>query len=150
MRLALDTNILVYAEGLNGVVMQQSALDLLDALPRNIVVLPAQVIGELFQVLVRKARRSPAQARAAILTWCEGFDLADTSQPVLLGAAELAVTHRLNFWDAIVLSSASEAGCRLLLSEDLKPGFTWNAVTVANPFASPKHPLLEHLLRNKP
>jgi predicted nucleic acid-binding protein len=41
-----------------------------------------------------------------------------------LGAIELAVSHRLSFWDAIVLASAAEAGCRLLLSEDLQSGFT--------------------------
>ncbi len=146
MRLALDTNILVYAEGLNGAAMQKSALGLIDALPRDIVILPAQVVAELFQVLVSKAKRTPVHARATILAWCEGFALMETSMPVLLSAAELAVTHRFSFWDAMVLASASEAGCSLLLSEDLQPGFTWNAVTVANPFATPKHPLLQNLL----
>ncbi len=150
MRVALDTNILIYAEGLNGASMQKSALDLLDALPRDFVVLPAQTVGEFFQVLVRKAKRTPVQARAAILNWCNVFPVAETSLPVLLGAAELAVSHRFSFWDGLVLSSASEAGCRLLLSEDLQPGFTWNSVTVANPFATPKHPLLENLLGAQP
>jgi len=68
----------------------------------------------------------------------------------LFGAAELAATHRLNFWDAVVLASSAEAGCRLLLSENLQPGFIWNAVTVANPFATPKHPLLQNLLSSQP
>ena len=149
MRVALDTNILIYAEGLNGAAMQQVALDLLGALPHDFVVLPAQTVGEFFQVLVRKAKRTPAQARAALLSWCNIFPVAETSLPVLLGAAELAVSHRLNFWDAIVLSSASEAGCRLLLSEDLQPGFTWQSVIVANPFATPKHPLLQNILSNQ-
>ncbi|HZC22176.1 MAG TPA: VapC toxin family PIN domain ribonuclease, partial [Candidatus Binatia bacterium] len=49
-------------------------------------------------------------------------------------------------WDAIILSAAAEAGCRLLLSEDLQAGFTWNGVTVANPFAAKKHELLAELL----
>lgn len=147
MRLALDTNLLVYAEGLNGAAMQKSALDLLGALPPNIVVLPAQTVGEFFQVLIRKAQRTPAQARTTILAWCNVFPLAETSLPVLLGAVELAASHRLSFWDAIVLASSAEAGCRLLLSEDLQPGFTWNSVTVANPFANPKHPVLQNLLR---
>lgn len=146
MRAALDTNVLVYAEGLNGSVPQEAALHLLDALPRSLVVLPAQAVGELFQVLVRKAQRTPAQARAAILTWCHAFGVAETSLPVLAGAAELAVSHRLSFWDGLILASAAEAGCRLLLSEDLQPGFTWNTVTVVNPFATPKHPLLESIL----
>jgi predicted nucleic acid-binding protein len=147
VRVALDTNILIYAEGLNGAAMQKSALDLLDALPREAVIVPAQTVGEFFQVLVRKAKRTPAQARAAILAWCNVFPVAETSQSVLLGAAELAVSHHLSFWDGIILASAAESGCSLLLSEDLHPGFTWNTVTVANPFATPNIPLLENLLR---
>ncbi|MCA7120267.1 MAG: hypothetical protein LGL72_12845 [Acidibrevibacterium sp.] len=40
----------------------------------------------------------------------------------------------------------SQAGCRLLLSEDLQEGFTWAGVTVVNPFSSPRHALLNALL----
>lgn len=150
MRVALDTNVLAYAQGVNGDAMKKAALALIGALPADAVVLPAQAIAELFQVLIRKGQLTPAQARAAILSWCNGYPVAETSQSVLLGAAELAVSHRLSFWDGIILASATEAGCRLLLSEDLHPGFTWNTVTVANPFATPTHPLLENLLGNKP
>lgn len=52
----------------------------------------------------------------------------------MLAAADLAANHRLGIWDAVVLSAAAAAGCRLLLSEDLQGGFTWNGVTVTNPF----------------
>ena len=37
---------------------------------------------------------------------------------------------------------AADAGCRLLLSEDLQDGFTWRGVTVVDPFADKPHPLL--------
>lgn len=146
MRVALDTNVLAYAQGVNGDAMRKTALAIIGVLPADAVVLPAQVIAELFQVLIRKGQLTPAQARAAILAWCNVFPVVETSLSVLLSAAELAVTHRFSFWDGMVLASASEAGCRLLLSEDLQPGFTWNAVTVANPFVSPKHPLLQNLV----
>jgi predicted nucleic acid-binding protein len=130
--------------------MKKAALGLVGALPAGAVVLPSQVIAELFQVLIRKGQLAPAHARAAILSWCNTFPVVETSLPVLLGAAELAVSHRFSFWDGMVLASASEAGCRLLLSEDLQPGFTWQSVTVANPFATPKHPLLQNLLCSQP
>jgi predicted nucleic acid-binding protein len=146
VRVALDTNVLAYAQGVNGDAMKKAALALIGALPAETVVLPAQTIAELFQVLIRKGQLTPAQARAAIFSWCNVFPVAETSLSVLLGAAELAVSHRFSFWDGVVLASAAEAGCRLLLSEDLQPGFTWQAVTVVNPFATPKHPLLDNLL----
>lgn len=146
MRLALDTNILAYAEGVNTAEMKRSAVTVLDRLPQSSVVLPVQVLGELFQVLVRKAHRSPAKAREAVLSWRDSFQLVETSATVMIAAADVAVTHQLGIWDAVILCSASEAKCRLLLSEDMQSGFTWGGVTIVNPFAPPLNPFLTALL----
>jgi predicted nucleic acid-binding protein len=146
MRIALDTNILVYAEGLNGDAKKQRALVLVEKLPQDLIVLPAQALGELFHVLVRKAGRSPSEARSALLAWQDSFAVADTTAAVILTAAELAAQHQLSIWDSVILAAAADAGCRLLLSEDLQDGFTWTGVTVANPFAAAPHPLLAALL----
>jgi predicted nucleic acid-binding protein len=100
----------------------------------------------LFNVLVRKAGKSRANARAALLDWRDTFAVVETSPEIMLVAADLATDHRFGIWDAVILSAASQAGCRLLLSEDLLDGFTWAGVTVVNPFASPRHALLEALL----
>jgi predicted nucleic acid-binding protein len=59
----------------------------------------------------------------------------------------LAVDHRFGWWDAVILSAAADARCRLLLSEDLQEGFTWSGVTVTNPFSTSRHPLLEAMLK---
>jgi predicted nucleic acid-binding protein len=116
------------------------------ALPVDSTFLPVQVLGELFHVLVRKAGRRPERARAAILSWQDTFPLIETSPAVLVAAVELATQHGLTIWDAVILSAAAAGGCRLLLSEDLQDGFTWNGVTIANPFSSTKHDLLTALL----
>ena len=146
MRVALDTNVLAYAEGTNGAEMKEAALRLLHALPVASVVLPVQALGELFNVLVLKARRPATNARAAILGWRDVYAAIDTSSTVMLSAADLATDHHLRIWDAVILSASAEAGCRLLLSEDLQEGFTWRGVTVTNPFAATPHPLLRTLL----
>jgi predicted nucleic acid-binding protein len=106
------------------------------------VVIPVQVLGELFNVLTRKAGRSRAEARDALLSWHDSFPLVATAPEVMLTAADLANDHRLGIWDAVILSAASRAGCRMLLSEDMQNGFTWGGVTVVDPFASPMHELL--------
>jgi predicted nucleic acid-binding protein len=146
MRLALDTNILAYAEGVNGAPRKKTALEIIAKLPADSTFLPVQVLGELFHVLARKAGRPPERARAAILSWQDAFPLIETSPGVLIAGADLAARHGLGIWDAVIFAAAAAAGCRLLLSEDLQPGFTWNGVTVTNPFSSTKHPLLEALL----
>jgi predicted nucleic acid-binding protein len=147
VRVALDTNILAYAEGINGAAGKADALGLIQQLPGSAVVLPVQALGELFQLLVRKASRTVAQARDAILGWRDAFPLIETSEDVIVAAAELSASHRIGFWDAVILASASEGGCRLLLTENLQEGFTWNGVSVTNPFAKSPHPLLREFLR---
>jgi len=145
-QVALDTNVLAYAEDTNGAVMKRKALDLLEQLRPDSTLIPVQVLGELFTVLVKKAKRSRARARDAVLSWGDAYPLIDTSPDILLAAMELAAGHRLSGWDAVIVAAAAAGRCRLLLSEDLHDGFTWNGVTVTNPFSSPRHPLLEAML----
>lgn len=146
MKAAIDTNLLAYAEGLNGTALQQATIDLIERIPVGSAVLPVQVLGELFRVLVMKGRWAPETARSALLSWREGYRLIATTPDVMLTAAELATDHRLGIWDAVVLAAAAEAGCRVLLSEDMQNGFTWNGVTVVNPLLASPHPLLTTLL----
>lgn len=146
MKIALDTNVLAYAEGANGAAMREKALDLIQRLPQAALVLPVQTLGELFNVLVRKVNRRPTRARAAVLSWRDAYAVAETSATVMVSACDLASGHGLSIWDSVVLAASAEAECRLLLSEDLQEGFTWRGVTVTNPFAPALHPLLASLL----
>jgi predicted nucleic acid-binding protein len=59
MKFALDTSVPAWAEGTNGAAMRDKALDLIQRLPAGAVVLPVQTLSELFNALVRKARRRP-------------------------------------------------------------------------------------------
>lgn len=146
MNVAVDTNVLAYAEGVNGPQNRDAAIQLMQTLPPESTLVPVQALGELFTILVRKAGKSRSHAAAAVLSWGDAFPLIETSNDVLLAATDLADAHQLSLWDAIMLSAAADARCRLLLSEDLQDGFTWRGVTVTNPFASRRHPLLEALV----
>ncbi len=145
MKAALDTNILVYASGLDDEQRQAKALALIEAIPPENLILPVQVLGECYGVLTRKGMARPL-ARRTILHWQEAFEVADTTAAVLRQAVGLSVGHQLRIWDAIVLATAADAGCELLLTEDLQDGFTWAGLTVVNPFAVPSHKLLMTLL----
>lgn len=107
------------------------------------------MLGELFNVLVRKAGRAKVDARDALLAWRDTFAVAETSPEIILMAADLAADHKLGIWDSVILAVASQSGCRLLLSEDLQDGFTWGGVTIINPFSPKPVPLLEALLGDK-
>jgi predicted nucleic acid-binding protein len=143
---ACDTNVLAYAEGVNGAAKKTLAVDLVERLSPASTLIPVQALGELFNVLVKKARWSREDAQRAVLAWGDAFPLIETGASVVLGALDLTRSHQLSIWDSVILSAAADAHCRLLLSEDLQEGFTWNGVTVTNPFALSHHPLLDALL----
>lgn len=149
MRVALDTNILVYAEGVGDEARCSKAIQLIEQLPGNRVLLPAQTLGELSRVLTGKARRSAEITREAVLGWADSFEVVDSTWPAFQSALDLTVDHQLPIWDALILAIAAENRCRLLLSEDFHNGFTWRGVTVVDPFAAQCSPLLKELLSNR-
>lgn len=149
MRLALDTNILAYAEGVNDADRQTAAIELASQVQPDNVIVPVQALAELYMVLVRKTQWSRNDARNAVLRWRDAFTPVDTSLQVLMGATDLATNHEFQIWDAVMLSAAAAAECRLLLSEDLHEGFTWSGVTITNPFATERSPILKAALASQ-
>lgn len=143
MRVALDTNVLAYAEGIGTKARRDASLSLISRLPEQDVLLAAQTMGELYRVLTGKARRNAGAAREAILGWADTYVIADSSWTAFQAAMDLCADHGLHIWDALILSVAAENRCRVLLSEDLQDGFTWRGITAINPYASPAHPLLK-------
>ncbi|MGA7891657.1 MAG: PIN domain-containing protein, partial [Candidatus Sulfotelmatobacter sp.] len=106
MKVARDTNILAYIEGVNGASRKASAAEMVAKLPAGDTYVPVQVLGELFRVLVRKAKYKAANARAAVFNFLDIFPLIETSPSVLTAAADLSVDHGLDIWDAIILAAA--------------------------------------------
>lgn len=147
MRAALDTNLLVYAEGFGDPARVGATRQLLARLSDADLVVPLQCLGELFRVLTGKAGRSAPQAQEAVLGWLDAYQVVETNASSWRGAMDLCVAHQLASWDALVLNVAAEAGARLLLTEDLNPGFSWRGVQVVNPLQHPADPLLNQLLR---
>lgn len=147
MRVALDTNVLAYAEGIGDARRVRAAQSLIGHLPQHQVLIVAQTLGELHRVLTAKAGRAAAEARDAVLSWADAFTVADSTFDAMRAALDLTAEHQMQIWDALILSVAASQGCRLLLSEDFQHGSTWLGVTVLDPFATPRHPLLTALLQ---
>jgi predicted nucleic acid-binding protein len=146
LKAAIDTNVLAYAAGVDDDERRDAAIHLMRTIPPQNLLVPVQVLGELYAVLVRKGRPRDL-ARDTILGWRDFFGVIPTTTEALSRAAELASNHQFAIWDAIILAAAADAGCHVLLSEDMHEGFTWAGVTIVNPFASPPHKLLNELQR---
>lgn len=150
LRLAFDTNVLVYAEGVERIPADagkcQLAVRLFRAVRPATLVLPRQVLAELHAVLVRRAGCSPLEASSRLRAWTDRAILIDTNAAVFEAALELASDHGVPIFDAVILAAAVEARCDLLLSEDFHDGFAWRGVVVSNPFGPAPDPRLARLL----
>lgn len=149
-RVALDSNILVYLAGVSRTPADdekvQRARELIGRLsPNASLIAPAQTLGELF-VVMRRSGASATEARTVLLEFAEAFGSAGTEVRTTLAAADLVVDHKLQFWDSLIVTAAADAGCSLLLSEDMHDGFVARGMTIANPFSATLHPKLASLL----
>lgn len=146
MRVALDTNVLGYAAGVNDGGRRDRANHLIKTIDASETVLSSQVAGELYNVLVRKGGRTRDEAVEEVEDWIEAMSFRTATPDNFFEALRLARDNKFQIWDALIVCVAAEAGCRLLLSEDMQDGFVYRGVTVANPFAETLHPLLASLL----
>lgn len=150
MRIAFDTNVLAYIAGVDrhvddGPKIESSRALLSQLRDRAALIAPVQVLGELFVVLIRSGA-SRDEARETVLRMAQSFGTADSNNSAFLSALDLAAAHRLQFWDALILNAAAEAGCTLLLSEDMSSGFAWRGTVIVDPFAPSRDERLARLL----
>ncbi len=68
------------------------------------------VLGEFFNVLVRKAGKSRSEVRDALLSWRDTFSVVEASSEAMPTAADLAMDHQLGIWDVVTLSVAAQGG----------------------------------------
>lgn len=149
-RIALDTNVLVYLAGIartrDDAAKIGKVRSLVDRLSdHSSIVVPVQALGELFVVL-RRSGVPAAEARDILLDFAGTFGAAASEAQTAMAAADLVVDHKLQYWDALIVTAAADAGCTLLLSEDMHHGFVTRGLTVVNPLAAPKHPKLAALI----
>ena len=135
-RTFFDTNVLVYLFDADAPEKQAGARESLEtALERGTVVVSTQVLQEFFVTVTRKlARPLPvAEAEGALRRLME-LAVVQVDPDMILAAAVSARRDRISFWDALILTAASAAGCAEVLSEDLQHGRSFGRVRVVNPF----------------
>lgn len=150
MRVALDSNILAYLAGVSRSAEDDGKIarvrELVSRLATSVsLIAPAQTLGELFVVL-RRSGASAEEAREVLLEFAEAFGTSASETRTALSAADLVIDHKLQFWDALIVTAAADAGCTLLLSEDMQHGFVTRGLTIVNPLAGDVHPKLISLI----
>jgi len=133
-RCFLDTNILVYTDDNSAPAKQRVALDLVGEHRRaGTGVVSLQVLQEYFVTITRKLHVEAETARRKVELLAE-FDVAFPEVADVLAAIDLHRLHQISFWDGLVLRSAKQAGCSVLLSEDMQNEREIDGVRIVDPF----------------
>jgi predicted nucleic acid-binding protein len=129
-----DTNVLLYADDESAPAKQRRSRTLVAEHRRSGTgVISLQVLQEYFVNLTRKLHVEPRIARRKVEMLAE-FDVAAPEVGDILAAIDLHRLHGFSFWDALILRSAQQAGCSVLLSEDFQEGREIDGIRVVNPF----------------
>lgn len=149
--IALDTNILVYAESPDDPDGRYAlAVQLIAAVTAVGCCIPLQVLGEFLNVCRKKKILAFDQAAAQASLYAATFGEYPTSLDDLLDGAAFAARYDLQFFDAVVVAIARRAGATVLLSEDMQDGLAIDGLTILNPFDAANEALLADLLGAAP
>jgi predicted nucleic acid-binding protein len=146
MKIALDSNIIIYSEGLTEDRRNELAQKLIAAIAPNQIVIPVQSVSETLYWLINRAKLPRIDATERAQFWLSNYVSQAVTLAAMTGAFEIISVHGLQVFDAIILACAIEAGAQVLLSEDMQHGFRWRGVTVINPFLPEPHPLIKALV----
>ena len=132
----IDTNVLVYAHDKRDKDKHEIAKATLRQLwETDTGTLSTQVLQEFYSVATRKLKpaMSHREAREVVADygeWC----VMSTDPQLLVSASMLCETHKLSWWDSLVIEAALRTGATTLLSEDLQDGRKFSTLTIRNPF----------------
>ena len=145
--IALDTNILVYAEAASDLSNRHiTAQDLILRLGAPGAIVPLQVLAEFLNVCRRKALLSTGKAIKRVGGYMDVFDIPETAPDDLLAAAQYAARYQLAYFDALICAVASRAGATVLLSEDMADGMEIDRLRIVNPFDPGNEGLIAELI----
>jgi predicted nucleic acid-binding protein len=134
LRFTLDTNLLVYSVDVDAGTRHQLALRIVDKAPDVDCWLTLQSLSEFYAVVMRKRLMPAADAAAQVNDWLSFFPVIAVSANAVRTALTDAVAGRASYWDALLVATAAEAGCAVILTEDLAHGTRLGGVEIHNPF----------------
>jgi predicted nucleic acid-binding protein len=146
-RVALDSNILIYAELEPESEKGRRSADLILRAARDGVI-AAQVLGEYLRFVQRRAPAAFADAIRQASIYQAAFLTPPTTDAIINKAAELARAHRVQVWDAVVCAASVAAGAKVLMTEDMQDGRMIEGMRLINPFAAANDETINVVLGN--
>lgn len=144
-RVALDSNILIYAEIEPELEKGTRSAGLILRAARDGVI-PAQVLGEYLRFVQRRVPAAFGEAIRQASVYQAAFLTPPTTDAVINRASALAHAHRMQLWNCVVCAASLAAGARVLMTEDMQDGRMIDGLRLINPFAAANAEAIEALL----
>jgi predicted nucleic acid-binding protein len=135
-RIFVDTNILVYAHDVSAGIKNTTAKNLIQELWENKTgCLSIQVMQEFYVNVTQKVpNRMDNVTAIEIVRDLTYWNVHEPKIDDVINAVDIQLRYQISFWDAMILQSALQLECNLLLSEDLDPGQVYDCIKLINPF----------------
>jgi predicted nucleic acid-binding protein len=135
-RFSLDTNLLVYSvDGKSGT-RHRLAIEIVDQAMGRDCRLTLQSLSEFYVAVSRKRIIRAADAAAQVNDWMAAFSCVAASADAVKSALAMSLAGQASYWDALLIATAAEAGCAVVLTEDMASGAVLAGVEIHNPFDS--------------
>jgi predicted nucleic acid-binding protein len=134
-KIFIDTNLLVYALDKHSPEKQTKCRNLLKSIATDFdAVISTQVMQEFYVAATKKLGADPLIVKD-ILHSFERFEIVLITQEIIKEAIDCCIINRLSFWDALIVTSAENAKCHQLWTEDLNDGQVIRGVRIKNPLS---------------
>lgn len=132
----LDTNFLLYCFNRSQPAKREKCLDFLSQFKENSnIVISTQVLKEFTSVMISKLKVDPKVVKQ-IVKDLMGFEIVQVTTEMILSAIDIHILYNYSFWDSLIISSAIESKCNVLISEDMHHGHKISGLIIENPFST--------------
>jgi|ERR1043165_2116675 predicted nucleic acid-binding protein len=145
-RVALDSNILIYAELEPESDKGKRAADLILRAAQDGVI-PVQVLGEFLRFVQRRVPAALEEAVRQTSIYQAAFLTPPTTDAVINKASEFARAHQMQLWEGVVCAASADAGAKVLITEDMQDGRVVDGLRLINPFVPANAAAVEALWR---
>ena len=127
----LDTNVLVYAYTSQSDAKSEVANALITS---GEAMISAQVLNEFCNTIRRKFPKLYPQIWNALDELVAALPVAPLTLATTRSAVRLSQRYGWSYYDALIVAAALDAGCTVLLSEDMQHDLTVGILRIQNPF----------------
>ena len=133
-KIFIDTNILVYAlDNRDNDKMNKARNILRKVIYENKPVISTQVINEFYVAATRKLNIDKTLIKTIVHNF-KNMEIITSDLQLTENAINISIESQISFWDSLIIATAEKANCKLIISEDLNSGQTYQGISLINPF----------------